>query len=336
MKILHIANFNLSKYGQVYYATDRKISNGLVRNNHFVYDFSYRDVARSEGFLGSKRSGQKKMNQRIIDTIYNIEPDFILLGHSEIVDSGTLASIKTTFPDTPIAMWYVDPLFHQDHIQHITERREYLDAIFFTTGGKLLEQFRTDRNKIYYMPNPVDASIEIYHNEVEENLDIDLLFCGRDKGEPERIEFLTALRDRLSDINFVLRGSLGSPLALGAEYMNLLQRTKMGLNLSRRHDVYLYSSDRIAQLTGNGILTLTPETPGMRRLYDDNEVIYFSNLDDLIDKIDYLSQNDSERRRIAALGREKSHHCFNSTRISKFILEASMDHALTESYEWID
>jgi len=42
LKIVHCANFSESKYGAVYYAIDRKISNGLIRNGHFVYDFSYR------------------------------------------------------------------------------------------------------------------------------------------------------------------------------------------------------------------------------------------------------------------------------------------------------
>ena len=53
MRVLHVANFswfsstrkradNVARY----YATDRKISNGLIRNGCCVLEFSYRDTAR--------------------------------------------------------------------------------------------------------------------------------------------------------------------------------------------------------------------------------------------------------------------------------------------------
>lgn len=49
-KIVHCANFSESKNGDVFYAIDRIISNGLIRNNHFVYNFSYREVSKSLNF----------------------------------------------------------------------------------------------------------------------------------------------------------------------------------------------------------------------------------------------------------------------------------------------
>ena len=39
MRILHASNHSLRKYGLTYYSVDRKLSLGLQRNGHFVYDF---------------------------------------------------------------------------------------------------------------------------------------------------------------------------------------------------------------------------------------------------------------------------------------------------------
>ena len=42
---------------------------------------------------------------------------------------------------------------------------------------------------------------------------------------------------------------------LGDEFLEKISQSKMGLNLSRGKPVKYYSSDRIAQLMGNGLLT---------------------------------------------------------------------------------
>ncbi len=62
----------------------------------------------------------------------------------------------------------------------------------------------------------------------------------------------------------------------------------MGLNYSRRNDVTLYSSDRIVQLTGNGLLTFSPRIPGFEKLYTEQEVVYFDDQFDLAKKINSL------------------------------------------------
>ena len=64
-----------------YYSGNHKISNGLIRNGHNVYDFSYRDIARKEALLKIKSLGITKMNQRLIETVSAVQPDLLLLGH---------------------------------------------------------------------------------------------------------------------------------------------------------------------------------------------------------------------------------------------------------------
>ena len=48
MKILHISNFGDKHNGRLYWNQCYKISNGLIRNGHNVYNFSERDRSRSD------------------------------------------------------------------------------------------------------------------------------------------------------------------------------------------------------------------------------------------------------------------------------------------------
>ena len=86
--------------------------------------------------------------------------------------------------------------------------------------------------------------------------------------------------------------------------------------------------------TGNGLLTLSQDTPGLRELFSEQEMVYFLELDELIDKLSYYRQHDDEARAIARRGREKAHASFNSQRIARFIKQVAFDQAFTEDYEW--
>ena len=51
---------------------------------------------------------------------------------------------------------------------------------------------------------------------------------------------------------------------------------KMSLNLSRGKPVKYYSSDRIAQLIGNGLLTFVDEKTYLSDFFSNKEVVFYS------------------------------------------------------------
>lgn len=77
MRILHVVNFNLGKYGADLYAPDRKISAGLTRNGHFVYDFSYRDVCRNASIFRTIRFGAGQVNNKLVRACGNLYDEHI-------------------------------------------------------------------------------------------------------------------------------------------------------------------------------------------------------------------------------------------------------------------
>jgi len=335
MRILHVANFNLYKYGTDLYATDRKISAGLTRNGHFVYDFSYRDICRNESLLRTTRFSNKKVNARLIQAVQTIQPDILLLGHSELIEAATLAEVKRIYPGIKIGLWYVDALFHKEKMTHVFARLPWLDTLFATTGGELLQAMAQGSARATFIPNMIDPAVESVRSFASDAPAYDFVFCGRDSGDSERNRFMTRLyEETVKEIRVAFRGCLHHPPVTGAAYLELLAQSRMGLNISRRNDVFMYSSDRLAQLTGCGLLTFCPRVPGMTTLFSENELVYFETIDNLLEKIRYYYRNDAEARQIAENGWRKAHQSYNCTRVTRFMLECLTEEPFSEQYEW--
>ena len=337
MRILHVANFSTHKYGTSFYSTDRKISAGLIQNGHFVYDFSYRDVSRNESVFKTTKFGTNTVNKKLLETCDHLCPHLLLLGHSELIKAATLETVKQRHPDIKIGLWYVDPLFNQERTRHILDRLKSIDVFFATTSGNYLQEYATKTATAAFIPNIVEAAIESSQAFVNSTFDHDFIFCGRDSSVPERRQFLQNLqKEAEKEMRCAFKGCLGNGFVSGYKYLHLLSRAKMGLNISRRNDVALYSSDRLAQLTGNGLLTFCPEIPDMELLFSENEIVYFKNLDDLLAKLIYFHRHPEEGRRIAEQGWQRAHSSYSAGRVTRYMLERLFDQPLSSDYEWKD
>jgi glycosyltransferase involved in cell wall biosynthesis len=336
MRVVHVGNFSLRRYGAVYYAVERKLSNGFIRNGDFVYDFSDRDTARMESLLRSKRFGRKRLNRVLLRTIDAVQPQLLLLGHTELFDEATLDEARRRSPGLRIAQWNVDPIWGEAIDRHLRQRLPHVDAFFCTTAGDWMDPWRGLGAKIHYLPNPVDPSVETLRNDERDDTPLDLVYCGHDYKDGPRQVFLRGLKARTEQQGIAFRhcGCLGAPSVFGQRYIDTLAQSRMGLNYSRSNEMPYYSSDRIGQLTGNGLLTFSQETPGLRTLFSDEEMVYFTDLDDLMDRLAYYKHHDDEARAIARRGRLRAHASYNSQRIARFIREITFGQPLSEAYEW--
>jgi hypothetical protein len=335
MKILHIANFGYTKDGAHYYFTDRKISAGFVRNNHFVYEFSMRDIARMSNIFKTKNLGKSKANADILAICKNLKPDLVLLGHAQLVKGETLKYIRQNYPETKIALWFVDPLFHEEHTEYMKSYFPYLDAIFVTTGGESLQNLAPAHITRAYFPNPVEVSVDNLKNFERRDFEYELMYCGSIGDSVYRRQFMETVQSKLSDFPLKLNGLLGFSGLGGMDYINNLASSRMGLNHSRRNDVCLYSSDRIAHLTGNGLLALSPKIPDFDLIYKNDEIVYFDDVDDLISKARYYAAHPEEAAKIAEAGWKRAHQSCNAERVTRFMEETIFNRPYSESYEWL-
>ena len=62
----------------------------------------------------------------------------------------------------------------------------------------------------------------------------------------------------------------------------------MGLNLSRGLPTKYYSSNRIASLMGNGLITFIDKKTEINDFFNKKEIVLYENIDDLNQKIKIL------------------------------------------------
>ena len=108
----------------------------------------------------------------------------------------------------------------------------------------------------------------------------------------------------------------------------------MGLNLSRGETIKYYSSDRITQIVGNGLVCLIDEKTQYRDFFSDNEMVFYKNINDLSEKILRIAKDDTIRKKIAKNGKEKYMKYFNSDLVADFIIDKTMNFKSKKKYLW--
>ena len=335
MRIVYACNQMIRRYGDWKFFTDLKLLNGMVRNNWNVCTFSDRDIAKFTAPLGIKPLGTASANQHFIETCVNFQPDLIVISHCDILTNNTLTRIKQKLPHVPIIYYNIDALWIQSNVDKIYHRKEVVDAIFVTTGGEYLDQFRTKSNIVHYIPNATDPAIDQFDNSTKTEFDRDLMYCGKGDISDERYPLIVRLHEKLNtQLRFDTFGIYGNPDIWGAQYEKIMTSSKMALNLNRIEGWPLYSSDRIAQLLGNGLLTFVWDKGDMRHLLNDDHAVFFKDEDELVRKVIEFQHDDAKRQAVASAGRAYYHENFSAQLVTKFMMEMTFRKTTSHDYIW--
>ena len=332
LKILHVTNFNERHNGRLFYNTGKRINNGFIRLNHSVLEFSDRDIVSYYRKLNDL-DGSKKLNKKFIEVISNYLPDIIIFGHADLIKRESILFIKKTYPDIKMCQWFLDRMDSKwiKNLSRFRHKYDLMDANFCTSDPKTLKFKKI--NPVYFLPNPVDESFEKLKNFENDYLNNDVFFAMSHgvhrgilkKGKfDEREIFIEKLRSLTPNIKYDLYGMNNNQPVWADNFINKIANSKMGLNLSQGKPVKYYSSDRFAQLIGNGLLVFVDEKTKISNFLNNREIVTYKNLSDLAKKIIKYTKNDKLRKIIAKNGWEKYHKYFNSKIISKFIISKTL------------
>ena len=142
----------------------------------------------------------------------------------------------------------------------------------------------------------------------------------KDGKSDNRESFINKLIKKNKNIKFDIYGMNKVQPIWGDNFINKISNCSMGLNLSRGEPIKYYSSDRISQLVGNGLLTFIDDKTFYRDFFSDNEMIFYKNLDDLSNKINKFKKDIKKRKLIAKNGKNSYFKYFNSTIVSDYII----------------
>jgi glycosyltransferase involved in cell wall biosynthesis len=347
MKILHVSHQQLKYLGARNYLFPVRINNGFIRNNHEVYWFSDRDVARCSNIFGSSKMGVKTTNSQFLEVCRNFQPDLIALSSADIIQAETLQKARKLLPNVAVCQYYIDPLFYESNLHNARSKAEVVDWTFATTAGPILSQLAGSHSRVAFIPNPVDPSIDIHRCHERTDQPHDVFFAGHlDKRlDPEDLRGRAPdlIRERLPEVRCAFYGHGQHKSLFGAEFMRALGEAKIGLNFSQRvpgtkpgpgGELYLYSSDRVGLYQGNGLLVFSTRAANLVELYGEEAIIEVEGADDFIDKLRFYVENDAERQRIARNGYELGHREFNERLVAQYMLEATLEVVHTHAYAW--
>ena len=337
LRIINIYNTGQKNFHRLYnISLGKKFTNGFIRNGHDVLEISDRDFIRQNRNLFQAKN-INKFQDYLIKTSKNYNPDLIFFGHTQNILRDTIKEFKNLNDNLVISQWNEDPVmkslsYSKKNIQNITNYSDIVDHNFITTHPSVLKNQNINIKNLHFLFIPVDKNIECFN--VSKKKPIKDLFYAMSHGvnratlkkgkNDSRIHFLNNLIKKLENIDYDFYGFQNKEPIWGNEFYKALINSKMGLNLSRGLATKHYSSNRIASLMGNGLLTFVDKKTQLNDMFSKNEIIMYENIKDLTNKINFYKKNDHLRSKIAAAGRKKYFKLFNELRTTKYIVDLSL------------
>jgi len=336
LKIVNLYNQGQKLNHRLYnISLGKKFTNGFIRNNHDVLEISDRD------FLKNNKSfnlfpNRENFQMYLLETFKNYNPDLLFFGHTKNIDLTTIEEFKTYNKNLIISQWNEDPVmpsldYSKQNLSNINLYSNFVDHNFITTHPSIVKNKVNSKNFHFFFV-PVDRNIECF--DVFNLRPQNDLFYAMSHGvnrailkagtEDNRVVFLDKLIKKIPNIKYDFYGFSNKQPIWGNEFNNHLINSKMGLNLSRGEPTKHYSSNRIASIMGNGLLTFIDKKVQMNDFFNKQEIVTYTNINDLSDKIKFYSKNDNSRKKIARNGKKKYFKFFNETKVSKYIIDISL------------
>ena len=343
LKIIHITNFNRRFNGRLHYNTGARLNNGFIRLGHNVLAISDRDILRENKKI-TDFSGKNALQKTLIDNSNNFKADCLILGHADSVSNETLDTLKKKNKHLKICQWFLDPLGKKgpDYLKNnkrILSKSEFMDSTFLTTSPSILS---TKIKSSYFIPNPSDHSFEVLRN-YENDCQNDVFFAmshGVHRGDlkkgkfDDREVFINKLLKMNKNISFDIYGMNNIQPVWGDNFIEAISNSTMAINLSRGEPVKYYSSDRIAQLMGNGLLTFINKETCFNDFFSDDQIVSYKDINDLNYKLNKYKKDTKDAKKIAKNGRDFYTKHFNSTIVSDFILSKLFDYKSKNKFIW--
>ena len=337
LRIINIYNNGQKLNHRLYnISLGKKFTNGFIRNEHDVLEISDRDYVKQNRNFSIKNT-YEKFQEYLIETFKNYNPDFLFFGHTKNIALETIDKFRTLNSNLIISQWNEDPImpslnYSKSNIKNISYYANLVDHNFITTDPKIFLKQNNNVKNLHFFFVPVDKNIECF-DVYKLNPNKDLFYAMSHgvnraklkKGKiDERIIFLNNLIKKIENVNYDFYGFENKEPIWGDNFYKALVNSKMGLNLSRGLPTKYYSSNRIASLMGNGLLTFIDKKTQMHDFFNNNEMIFYNNLTDLSEKINYYKRNDITRKKIASNGKKKYFKLFNEKKTTKYIIDKSL------------
>ena len=332
-KVLHIYNRAEKIGGRIYFiSTGKKIENGLIRLGHDVEGISDRDILS----YNSKLKGKDILNKIFREKTLYYRPDLILMGHVNTINDESFNIVKKKCSNLVISQWYEDnltingPDFEKNYF-NLKNNFNFINNLFISTHPDEVSKKSSNLN-YHFLPTPVDKNIEKLNIYNLKDFTYDVFFAmshGVNRGKiksgkkDERENFIKELLELNKDIKFDIYGYNSRNPVWSESFYEAISRSFMAVNLNRGKLKKYSSSNRIGSLIGNGLLTFIDYKKKFNHFFKENELVFYKDIYDLSDKINFYKDNVDIAKKIAKNGQKKYFELFNEKEVAKYIINKS-------------
>lgn len=277
------------------------------------------------------------INQSLLKQVKEYQPDLVFLIKAENIFASTLKKIKEKYnptiinfyPDNPFVLWNGNSTHHVlmslPIFDHFLIWSEMLIPVLYTAGCK----------SVYYFPLAFEE--ELFNQipeEVEPDYQSQVCFIGT--WEPARQSWLTLLCQRLPELKLalwgdlwlenihpehVLRNKIRGPALYEKNMIKALHGADIVLNFIREQNATAHNM-RTFEVPAAKSFMLTQRTKEQaEKLFIENEsIVCFSNIDELIEKITWYLQHPDQRKKIAQKGYNAVQQYTLHKQLEKFLL----------------
>ena len=148
--------------------------------------------------------------------------------------------------------------------------------------------------------------------------------------------FLNKLMKISKNIKFDIYGLNNVQPIWADQYFKTISNSKMGLNLSRGTPIKYYSSDRLTQITGNGLVTLIEKKQDITIFLMIVKWYSIQMYTIYLKKFVKINKDEKLRKSIAKKGKSKYLKYFNSNLVAEFIINKTLQINNKSKYLWHD
>ena len=330
MKILIVGELDIP------WSTNVSMKQSLEKLGHAVTPFSYRTVAQNlrnkvkfsninklldkgTSFLRSdripynsgwyfRRSGRRKMNQLLLQTVKEKKYDLVLLCKTDEVDYNILPDINKY---APVWYYFMDPMdvTLQINAKAYAKNSAWASATF----SDVANYFKKSGANAYWITQGVDAEIFTTKNVPKV---YDIVFIGTKTAK--RSQYINALRKDSISVTCFGDGWGNGPI-YQEELVDIYRKSRIVLNFCRPGSGF---SIRVFQVMGTGAFLLSEYCPDLEEFFERGEHLdWFKTGDEMIVKAGRYLKDNERLKKISENGCKLVHHKYSWEKIMEKILE---------------
>lgn len=208
----------------------------------------------------------------------------------------------------PVVYWLWDYMCREDWHEKMVEACDLYISNDVYSGNY--------GHKAHYFPFDVaDGSLPV---EEWNNQKYDVVFFGSKLDQGDRVEWLKHLNEKIPVTIFSWNyqdwqklGFTANPAVYGAEFNRTVAQSKVILGFNVNDHTWGYWSNRVGKVLTAGGFLLQRYVPGMELFLRDG-VDYFSTKNEMVEKVHYYLENESDRKRVAKRGFQIGRERFTS------------------------